>query len=96
MSRFPAEVSPRFDPLGGNGKGRNVNRRNRMKSLLIAAGAAAWIIGATMLLARVDVHAGACDSWTARGEEVYVSAWQREHCTSIRIREIPMTAEYNP
>ena len=67
-----------------------------MKSLLIAVGAAAWIIGATMLLARVDVHAGACDAWVAEGEDVYVSPWQREHCATIRVREIPTTADYNP
>lgn len=66
------------------------------RKMLTCAGALAWIVGGAAILSRVDLRAGACDAWVAPGEPVYVSDWQREHCVTIRVREIPTTAKYNP
>ena len=54
------------------------------------------ILGLMLTLAGCTATSDACVSWNAIDEDVYVTEWQREHCTSIRIREIPVTAEYNP
>ena len=37
----------------------------------------------------------ACVSWNAIDEDVYVTEWQREHCTRIELRTIPR-GDYNP
>jgi len=67
-----------------------------LKTLLLVAGATVWLVSAALVLARVDLRAGACDVWVAADEPPYVSEWQRAHCAALTLREIPMTAEYNP